>query len=88
MAGREAIEVLVATISWGYRPAIFHDYDASMEGATDHLLLVDAETGTLLRVAARLEAREFRVAEVEEISYDEEFAGDTFRLEVPGVEFG
>lgn len=87
VAGREAIEVLVATISWGYMPAIFHGYDASREGTTDHLLLVDAETGTLLRVAARLEEREFRVAEVEEISYDEEFPGDTFRLEVSGVEF-
>lgn len=87
VAGREAIEALAATISWGYRPAIFHGYDAMMEGATDHLLLVDAETGTLLRVAARLEGREFRVAEVEEISYGEELAGDTFRLEVPGVGF-
>lgn len=88
VAGRDAIEVLVATISWGYRPAIFHCYDAMMEGTTDHLLLVDAETGTLLRVAARLEGREFRVAEIEEISYNEELAEDTFRLEVPGVEFG
>lgn len=87
VAGREAMEVLVATISWGYRPAILHGYDASMEGTTDHLLQVDAETGTLLRVAARLEEREFRAAVIEEISYDEELAGDTFRLEVPGVEF-
>jgi hypothetical protein len=88
VAGREAVEVLVATISWGYPPDIFQGYEASMEGATDHLLLVDRETGTLLRVAARLEGREFRVAEIEEISYDEEFAENTFRLELPGVEFG
>ena len=87
VAGREAIEVLVATISWGYMPTIFHDYGASREVTTDHLLLVDAETGTLLRVAARLDGREFRVAEIEEISYDEAFSEETFRLKVPGVEF-
>ena len=87
VAGREAVEVLAATISWGYRPAIFHDYDASMEGTTDHLLLVDAEMGTILRAAARLDGKEFRVAEVAEISYDQRFPEDTFRLELPGVEF-
>ncbi len=43
---------------------VFSTYRASSEGATDHLLLVDAEVGTILRVAARLEGREFRVAEV------------------------
>ena len=45
------------------------------------------EVGTILRAAARLEGREFWVAEVTEIAYDEEFSEDTFRLEVPGVEF-
>lgn len=87
VAGREAIEVLVTTVSWGYRPAIFHDYDAVMEGTTDHLLLVDAETGTLLRVAARLQGREFRIAEAIEVAYGGRFHEGTFRLEVPGVEF-
>ncbi|MBA3614677.1 MAG: hypothetical protein H0W52_00935 [Rubrobacteraceae bacterium] len=43
---------------------VFSTYRASSEGATDHLLLVDAEVGTILRVAAWLEGREFRVAEV------------------------
>lgn len=88
VAGREAIEVLVTTVSWGYPPAIFHGYEASMEGTTDHLLLVDGEIGTLLRVAARLDGREFRIAEVTEISYDQRLPEDTFRLELPGVEFG
>ncbi len=64
MAGREAVEVRVVTVSWGYPPAIFHGYDASMEGTTDHVLLVDVEVGTLLRVAARLDGREFRIAEL------------------------
>jgi hypothetical protein len=40
-----------------------------------------------LRAAARLEGREFYVAEVTEISFDEDFAEDTFRLELSGVQF-
>ncbi len=62
VAGREAVEVLVVTVSWGYPPDVFHGYDASMEGTTDHVLLVDREIGTVLRVAARLSGREFRRA--------------------------
>lgn len=85
--GRECVEVRAETVSWGYPPYVFPAFNASTEGATDHLMLVDREIGTVLRVAARLDGRELRVAEVEEISYDEEFAEDTFRLELPGVEF-
>lgn len=48
---------------------------------------MDAEIGTILRAAARLDGREFRVAEATEIAYDERFPEDTFRLELPGVEF-
>ena len=87
VSGRECLEVCARTISWGYPPTVFNSYHAASEGATDHLLLVDARGGTILRVAARLEGREFRVAEVVEISYDERFPEDTFRLEAPGVEF-
>jgi hypothetical protein len=87
VAGRECAEVRAETVSWGYPPYVFSTYRASSEGATDHLLLVDAEVGTILRVAARLEGREFRVAEVTEVAYDEEFPEETFRLELPGVEF-
>jgi hypothetical protein len=86
VAGREALEVVVGTISWGYPPIIFHDFYAP-QGTTDHLLLVDAKIGTILRAAARLEGREFYVAEVTEVAYDEQFPEDTFRLELPGVEF-
>jgi hypothetical protein len=86
VAGRDALEVLVGTVSWGYPPSIFHDFWAP-HGTTDHLLLVDAEYGTILRVAARLEEREFYVAEVTEISYGEHLPEDTFQLELPGVEF-
>jgi len=79
--------VCAKTVSWGYPPYVFSAYNASSEGATDHLLLVDAEIGTILRVAARLEGREFRVAEATEVAFDEEFREGTFRLELPGVQF-
>jgi hypothetical protein len=87
VTGRACVEVLAETVSWGYPPYVFNSFHASSEGATDHLLLVDAEIGTILRVAARLEGREFRVAEATEIAYDERFPEDTFRLVLPGVEF-
>ena len=86
VAGREAVEVRLETVSWGYPPRIFHGFYGP-EGTTDHLLLVDEAVGTILRVAARLEDREFYIAEATEIAYDEEFSADTFRLEVPGGEF-
>jgi hypothetical protein len=86
VADREAVEVRVGTVSWGYPPTIFHGFFVP-EGTTDHLLLVDAEVGVILRAAARLEGREFYVAEVTEIAFDEDFAEGTFRLELPGVEF-
>jgi hypothetical protein len=86
VAGREAVEMRVGTVSWGYPPSIFRGFYAP-DGTTDHILLVDVEVGTILRVAARLEGREFYVAEVTEIAYDEEFPEDTFQLELPGVEF-
>jgi hypothetical protein len=86
VAGREAVEVRVETISWGYPPSIFHGFWAP-EGTTDHLLLVDSEVGAILRVAARLEDREFYIAEVTEIVYDEQFPEGPFRLKLPGVEF-
>ena len=77
---------MIKTLSWGYPPMLFRDFYWP-EGTTDHLLLVDAEVGVILRAAARLEGREFYVAEVTEIAFDEEFSEDTFRLELPGVEF-
>ncbi len=86
VAGREALELEVGTVSWGYPPTFFRSYYAP-EGTTDHLLLVDAEVGTILRAAARLEGREFWVAEVTEIAYDEGFPEGIFRLEMPDVRF-
>jgi hypothetical protein len=87
VAGGEAIEVMVSTVSWGL-PDIFQGYHAaSMEGTADHVLLLAGEIGTILRVAARLDGRKFRIAEVADISYDQRCPEDTFRLELPGVEF-
>ena len=87
VSGRGCVEVRAETVSWGYPPYVFRAYDAASEGATDHMLLVDEEVGTILRVAARLDGREFRVAEVREVAYDEELPEGIFRLELPGVEF-
>jgi hypothetical protein len=86
VAGRDAFEVRIGTISWGYPPSIFKGFYAP-DGTTDHLLLVDAEVGTILRVAARLEGREFYVAEATEITYDETFPENTFRVDLPDMEF-
>lgn len=83
VAGRGCVEVRADTVSWGYPPDVL----SSSEGTTDHLLLVDTEIGTILRAAARLDGREFRVAEATEIAYDETLPENTFRLELPGVEF-
>ena len=58
-----------------------------MRHYNSELVLVDEEVGVILRVAARLEGREFYIAEVTEIAYDEEFSEDTFQLELPDVEF-
>jgi hypothetical protein len=80
-------EVKTETISWGYPPTVFRGYGVQ-ESTTDRLLMIDAEVGTILRAAARLEGREFYVAEVLEVSFDEKLAEGTFRLEVvPGVQF-
>ena len=89
VAGREAVEVQARTISWGYPPIVFRGrgYHRNPEGTTDHLFLVDAEVGTILRAAARLEGREFYVAAVTEIAYDEPLPEGIFRLGLPGVEF-
>lgn len=82
-AGRETVEVEAKTISPDYPPrGLFGE-----EGAEDYRLSVDAEVGVILRYAERLAGEEFYAAEVEEISFDEEFPEGTFQLDLPGVEF-
>ncbi|MDP9477787.1 MAG: hypothetical protein M3R38_19235 [Actinomycetota bacterium] len=79
---RETVEVEAEAISWDYAP--LRPFE---EGADDYLLSVDAEVGVILRLASRLRGEEFDVFEVVDIAFDEAFPEDTFRLELPGVEF-
>ena len=52
-------------------------------GADELRLEVDAERGTLLRVESSYGQQPFAVSEVLEISFDEEFPGDTFVFTAP-----
>ncbi len=57
-------------------------------GAEEYSLLVDGERGVLLRTEARLHGRPFLILEMDQMSFDEELAADTFALEPPsGQEF-
>jgi hypothetical protein len=53
------------------------------QGADTHDLMVDAETGIVLRVASEIDGEPFAIAEVEEIAFDEPFGPKTFALELP-----
>lgn len=79
---RKSIEVGAEAVSWNYAPL-----EPFGVGADDYLLSVDAQTGIILRLASRLGGEEYESFEVSEIAFDEGFAEDTFRLELPGVEF-
>ncbi len=81
-AGREAIRVEGEMPGeWEYPP------EPLWWGADDYELVVDAERGTILRLASRLEGRAFDATEVIEVVFDEVFPKDTFVLDLPGVEF-
>jgi len=57
-------------------------------GADVYELLVDGERGVLLRTEARLHGRPFLILEMDQVSFDEELAAETFALEPPsGEEF-
>ncbi|HJQ29787.1 MAG TPA: hypothetical protein VJ827_10620, partial [Rubrobacter sp.] len=81
-AGREALRV-EATKPGGWETIP----EPLWSGADDYELMVDAERGTILRLASRLAGRAFDVTEVLEVSFDEGFPEGTFALELPGVEF-
>lgn len=51
----------------------------------DYAIRVDAERGTLLRVAARVEGREFQGQEVLEVAFDENLPEDVFLAGPPAV---
>jgi hypothetical protein len=52
-------------------------------GADAHDLMVDAERGILLRIASEIDGEPFSIAEVEEVAFDEDFAPETFTLDLP-----
>jgi len=52
-------------------------------GADEYELLVDAERGVLLRSEARLDGSPFKVVEVNEIAFDDDFPPETFVVELP-----
>jgi hypothetical protein len=82
-AGREALRVVaVKPGGWETIP------EPLWWGADDYELVVDAERGTILRLASRLEGRAFDATEVLDICFDEVFPQGTFVLDLPGVEFG
>jgi hypothetical protein len=53
-------------------------------GDPDEILLtVDAERGVLLRTEARLEGMPYRIVEMEEVFFDEEFGQEVFTIQLP-----
>jgi hypothetical protein len=66
--GGESFKARAETVSLGYPPTVFRDFGAP-EGTTDRLLMVDGKVGTILRATARLEGREYYVAEVAEVPH-------------------
>ena len=52
-------------------------------GADEYELLVDAERGVLLRSEARVGGYPWRVLEMEEVAFDEDFPPGTFTLDPP-----
>ena len=81
-AGRDALRVRLLP-----RPAADPILQPPLlgQGADEFEVLVDAERGVLLRVAARIAGEDFRLEEVIEIAFDEAFPEETFRFAAPEV---
>jgi hypothetical protein len=88
MAGREALEVRVGTVLWGYLPSIFHGFYAP-ENIMDHLHAAPCRRGGQDATAYGDEARRPAVlrCRATEIAYDDWFPEDTLRPNLPDVEF-
>ena len=82
LLARDTIEVEARPVSWDYVST-----EPFLDGADDYLLSVDAEIGTILRVASRLRDEECEVFEVTALAFDEAFPEGTFVLDLPEVEF-
>jgi len=72
-AGRDAVRLVgVPGAEWEWDP------DPLSWGADEYEVIVDAERGVLLRVASRLDGKDFDALEAEEIYFDERFPEDVF----------
>ena len=77
-AGREAVRLRGLPVEeWKYPP------EPLWWGADEYEAVVDAERGVLLRIACRLDGKDFDVLEVEEIYFDEQFPEDVFTSREP-----
>jgi outer membrane lipoprotein-sorting protein/uncharacterized Zn-finger protein len=84
-AGRPALEVRATPrLSAEAMPA--HALFLLGHGGDEFRLLVDRERGVLLRTEARLEGQPFRVRELLEVSFDEDFPWETFVFVPPAGE--
>lgn len=81
-AGHEILEILAKTVSWDHPPW----NEPFIAGADHHRLSVGAEAGIILRFSAQMDGREIYVAEVTEVTFDEDFPEGIFRLDLPGME--
>lgn len=79
--GRETLEAEARIESRGHPPR-----GLSLSGCADsYAFSVDLRTGAVLRFAERLEGREFYLAEVREVAFDEEFPEGIFGPDPFGV---
>lgn len=81
-AGRSAVAVR-ATPLHSERDQYFPSGLHGIGSADEYELLVDAERGVVLRAEARLDGSPFKVVDVTEVAFDEDFPPDTFVLELP-----
>lgn len=83
VAGRPGIRLRGTPRPLGTEPLVSRGFDLWVRGATVHDLVVDAERGVLLRIAALLGDDEFDVVEFLGIDFDVEPAPDAFVFVAP-----
>jgi hypothetical protein len=77
-AGREAVRIVgVPVEEWEGPP------EPLWWGADEYEAVVDAERGVLLRLASKLDGKDFDALEVEEIHFDEQFYEEVFTSREP-----
>jgi hypothetical protein len=77
-AGREAVRIVGMPVEeWEGPP------EPLWWGADEYEAVVDAERGVLLRLASKLDGKDFDALEVEEIHFDEQFYEEVFTSREP-----